>query len=257
MHDFTEFAKPLDVYIEDLTEREGAFAAAAGETNFPVHDQRLGLPAKFPNHQAAPRSLYFYYVRLNRNGGLYVRHYFYPGGNHADRANPAAPEDWQEIPNTPEALIPILQQLVANARAQGQAFPLVGNDFVGIDWWRKSYVALFVDEANWALHKEPETGQAAVLFITEPKDGQTGTPNHSFFDGQNLDIPMPDGLTRSAFVCLNHMKKDEAGTDLAAGDHEFFQFKIFFRVNFVAGGPPLTVIFDPGGTNLGPPIPPP
>jgi len=231
---------------------------AAGKANFPVHDKRLGLPYNFPDHQATPRSLYFYYFRLNSNGGLVVRHYFYPGGDHTAKNNPLHPNDWADIPNTKEELVPILQKLIANARAEGDVYPLIGNDFLEIRWYRKSYIALFIDEANWSLHKVADTGQPAVLFITEPKGGKKGTPNHTFFDGMDLDIPMDQGPDRSAFVCINHMKMDPDGTDLNyAGSPEYYQFKMFFRVKFTCGGEPITVIFDPDGNNLGPPIPPP
>lgn len=252
MDEFSEHRKPLDVHIEGLEERQNSIAAAAGETNWPVHEQRLGLPAQFPNHQAVPCSIYFYYVRINTTGELYVRHYFYPSGNHKDPANPANPADWPPIQNTDADLIPVLQDLIANARAGGVKYPVLGSDFLGIEWRRKSYVALFIDEANWSLHKAA-SGQPAVLFITSG----AGTPNHSFFDGRDLDIPMPQGDLRSAFVCINHMKKDDAGTDLAAGDIEPYQFKMFFEVKFSSGGRPLTVIFDPDGSNEGPPIGPP
>jgi hypothetical protein len=53
------------------------------------------------------------------------------------------------------------------------------------------------------------------------------------------------------------MKANEAGADLQAGDAQYYQFKMFFDVAFADGQPALTVIFDPDGTNLGPPLGPP
>ena len=252
MDEFTEHRKPLDIYIEELEGRQDTATTAAAAADFPVTAQRLGLPGPFPNHQSVPCSIYFYYVRINTTGDLYVRHYFYPSGNHKDANNPGDPAAWPAIPNTDAALLPILQDMVANARAGGGKYPLVGSDFLGIEWYRKSYIAMFIDEANWSVHKG-SSGNPAILFITTGG----GTPNHSFFDGRNVDIPMPQGDTRSAFVCINHMKKNAAGDDLLAGDNQFFQFKMFFDVKFTSGGKPLTVIFDPDGNNLGPPIGPP
>jgi hypothetical protein len=252
MDEFTDHKKPLDFYIGELEGRQKTVAAMAAAPDYPVSERRLGDP-QFPNHQRAPCSIYFYYVRINTTGDLYVRHYFYPGGNHEDVNNPADPATWPAIPNDDQVIIPILQDLVANARANGARFPLVDADFQNIRWHRKSYVVLFIDEENWTMHRG-STGNPAFLFITTGG----GTPNHSFFDGRNVDIPMPQGASaRSAFLCINHMKRDAAGNDLLPGDDQFFQFKVFFDVKFTSGSRALTVIFDPDGNNLGPPIPPP
>jgi hypothetical protein len=264
MDEFTEHRKPLDTYIDDLAalQKESLAASAAlsaefdaaveAVPDFPVTDQRLGLPVDFPLHQEVPCSIYFYYVRINTSGELYVRHYFNRPGNHKDPHNPVDPAAWPAIPNDDAALAPILQDMIDNARKGGGRYPLVGSDFLGIEWYRKSYIALFIDEANWVMHRG-SSGNPALLFITTGG----GTPNHSFFDGRNLDILMPEGDLRSAFLCINHMKKNAAGDDLAPGDNQLFQFKMFFDVNFAAGGRPLIVVFDPDGNNLGPPIGPP
>jgi hypothetical protein len=257
MTDFTEFAKPLEAYVEDFTARQDTSAAQVGDVNFPVHDQRLGLPEDYPNHQKVPRSIYFYYLSLNSNGGLDVRHYFYPGGDHTSTTNPVNPNDWPDIPNTDEALVPILKNLIANARAKGNAYPLLGSGLQGIEWYRKSYFVLFIDEETWSLHQDSATGQSAVLFVTNQQEGKYGTPNHSFFDGRNLTVRMPGEEPRSGFVCINHMKRDAAGEDLRTNDKQVYVFKLFFNVEFVTGETPLTVIFDPDGTNLGPPLGPP
>ena len=252
MDEDMKYAERLDIHIEALEATQDAAARLDGRPNFPVTDPRLGDPDHYPNHQAVPRSIYFYYVRINTTGDLYVRHYFYPGGGHNDPQNPTNPADWPEIRNDDQVLVPIVQDLVANARVNGTKYPLVGSEFLDIRWRRKSYVILFIDEGNWSVHTG-SSGNPAVLFITTGG----GTPNHSFFDGRNLDIPMPEGDVRSAFSCINHMKRNDAGDDLLATDDQFFQFKIFFDVKFASGARALTVIFDPDGNNSGPPIGPP
>ena len=105
--------------------------------NFPIEDRRLGAPG-FPNHQAVPRSLYFYYLRINKNGQLYVTHHFYPGGDHDDVNNPANPDDWPEIPYDKQGLTDLVTKLAVDARPTGDKnYPVIGRDFVDIKWRRK------------------------------------------------------------------------------------------------------------------------
>jgi len=257
MNDFTEYEKPLDTYIADFAADQQAYAAESGGVNFPVQTQRLGLPDDHPNHQKVPCCLYFYYMKVTENGGLDVRHYFYPGGDHSARDNPSTPNGWDPIPNNNIALAPILRKLIDNARqplGQDTAYPRIGTGFSAIEWFRKSYVALFIDEENWALHSD-SNGRAALLFVTN--DSRNPTPNHSFFDGRDVIIPMPGGPPLSAYTCINHMKRDIYGEDLRTGDDQLYVFKLYFDVKFTTGEPPMTVIFDPDGNNLGPPLPPP
>jgi hypothetical protein len=53
------------------------------------------------------------------------------------------------------------------------------------------------------------------------------------------------------------MKGDDHGNDLGRGVGQRFLFKMFFKVLFADGTEGMTVIFDPDGTNEGPPIGPP
>ncbi len=257
MVDFTEFEKPLNTYIADFVADQQAFAEALGDENFPVYTQRLGLPLDFPNHQDVPHCIYFYYMQVTPDGGLDVRHYFYPAPGHDDPNKPVNPADWPAIPNTTAALTPILRNLIDNARkppGQDTAYPRIGTGFNGIEWYRKSYVASFIDEENWELHQD-STGREAMLFVTD--DPRNPTPNHSFFDGRNINIPVPGGRPLSTYVCINHMKRDVDGENLRTGEDQLYAFKLFFDVKFTTGEPPMTVIFDPDGNNLGPPIAPP
>ena len=254
MNELLDQARPLDDYIETLSERQQQ-ALAVPVTNHGIGEGRLGDP-NYPAFQAVPCSMYFYYVRLNSNGKLYVTHHFYPGGDPSDPTNPGP---WSPIPRDRQGLTDLVRELAIGARLG--TLPIIGNDFQNVEWHRKSYVAVFVDEVNWKLHRLT-SGDPSIVFITEPKDGRTGTDNHSFFDAMDLDIEMPiagTGATdiRSAVVFINHMKVDEAGNDLQLGDTQFYQFKMFFDVAFASGAAGMTVIFDPGGTNEGPPLPPP
>jgi hypothetical protein len=141
------------------------------------------------------------------------------------------------------------------------------------NWNRKSYIIVLVDDPTYCFDK----GKAIRLIPTD------GGINHSFFDGLDLDdidLPGPAGgaaTERVTAVCfINHMKRSLAGDDLLAGSQHFqrqlspaFTFK-FAKVGKPSGGltkliaaAKVLVMGDPpqyeddGGTNMGPPVPPP
>ena len=243
-----------------------------GEINHDVYEKRLGKK----NYKYMPRCIYFYYVRMDRDGKLRVDHYFYVKGKYDDPVNPTHPETWKQI--KPHEIPCIIQELAMNARpgkGKKKDPPKLPDEqnFNRIKWKRKSYIAIFVDEANWVLHKSAKL--PAVVFNTdnptkdpvkENERGKRICENHTFFDADDLDIKMPvrdkDGNivgsdTRTAVYFINHMKKNDAGDDLEAGDPDEFKFNIFFDVKFAEGyDAPMTVIFDPGSENQGPPLKP-
>jgi hypothetical protein len=252
----------VDEYVTFITEQQKQFSAALAAEDDSIYRARLGNPTEFPNHQEVPCCIYFYYVRINTDGRLYVTHHFYPSGDPNDINNPADPASWPPIPRDEVGLKNLIKQLAESARPNGgDQYRLRERDFVKLEWRRKSYVAIFVDEANWKLHKNAD-GKPCILFITEPKNGKVGTRNHTFFDAMDFDIDMqinggPETDKRTAVVFINHMKSDEEGNDLGSGPGQYFQFKIYFDVAFASGVSGITVIFDPDETNLGPPVPPP
>jgi hypothetical protein len=259
MTEFLESSNPIAEALAEVADRQERLAAAAGATPASIYDPRLGTP----NFTDVPCCIYFYYIRVNTNGRLFVTHHFYPGGNPNDPTNPPNSADWHAIARDPQQLTPILEMLAQDARPLGaKAYPPIGDSFDQIRWRRKSYIALFIDEASWTL--APKDG---VTFITDYKGGVAGTPNHSFFDALDLPLTMPIRRPkpggpytdqRSALVFINHMKADDAGNDLTYNDPpQLFHFLITFNVAFQNGVKGMTVIFDPDGTNEGPPLPPP
>jgi hypothetical protein len=267
MNELLDIAKPIDEAIADLAEAQREMAATTG--TYSVDEPRLGLP----NYTDVPCCIYFYYVRINSNGRLFVTHHFFPGGDPDDPGNPPNPTDWHAIARDPQLLTPILEMLAQDARPLGAGqFPPIGTDFENIKWQRKSYLAFFIDEASWTLR-----ATEGVRFPTD-KDGVPGTPNHSFFDALALPLTMPIRKPRpggpynderSALVCINHMKANDAGRDIgrdALGnpfpgprptETQLFHFEMVFDVLFESGTRGMTVILDPDGNNLGPPLPPP
>lgn len=256
MDEIPDHYKALNEYVGDLVVRQERFTVSTGPINHSIYEERY--VSGTPGFEKTPHSMYFYYVRVNSNGTLEVSHYFYENFDASGTSQP--------IPRDEASLETLLQTLAENARPNGAKNPpQIGSNFVGIEWRRKSYVAIFVDELNWSLHKF-QNEDPGVVFITDPKEGKTGLENHTFFDALDLEVtmpisrPRPGGPTqdqRSAIVFMNHMKADDAGNDLGVGGGQFFQFRMFFDVKFADGTAGMTVIFDPGGTNLGPPAPPP
>lgn len=246
----------IDDLLDQFRVSQDQVARGAGALNHDIYEQRLAVGT--PGFTDVPHCMFFYYMRVDRDGRLRVVHYRYVDGDPEDSST------WQPIPYYKEGLEQLVTKLAKNARPSGLKDPRpdAEENFQNIHWDRKSYIAIFLDEAHWKFHKFG-VQDSAVVFITEPKNGKTGTPNHSFFDAMDfeLDMPIAGGPAsdqRSAIVFVNHMKGDDQGTDLVEGQEEFFQFKMFVDVAFASGhSVPMTVIFDPDGTNLGPPQAPP
>lgn len=249
-------------YYTKLTADQQRCARKCGAINHDIYERRLNRK-KYPKHNLTPHSMYFYYVRINEDGGLVVDHYFYVDGNKCD------PKTWKQIPYKRKPLKKLITRLAHNARPS--VWPkdpprLLGErNFKNIKWRHKSYVVIFVDEGKWEFC-ERANGNSAVTFIVK-EGGKVGTPNHTFFDAMDFRIklpirnPKPGGPftdKRSAILFINHMKADDAGTDLAQGQDEPYEFKMFLDVKFAKGGDaPMVVVLDPGGENGGPSVPPP
>lgn len=214
-------------------------------TNHDVYDKRLKLKYPWQPFTEVPKILYFYYVRVNNNGTLYVTFQEYADGPDPNNPTPNVPIPYVNMEN-------IVKILASRARPTGGSMG-VAVDLGNMVWDHKSYIALFVDEANWRFHKRDD-GKAAIVFNVS----DTTEPNVSFFDAEDLEIEMPinDGSSttdiRTAIYFVNHMKANTDGDDLQ--DDQKFKFDMFFDVDFT-GNPHLstTVIIDPGGTNDGPP----
>jgi hypothetical protein len=215
-------------------------AVAAGQSRASIYEKRLTETPPRAKFDQIPWSVYFYYVRLDTDGRLRVKHYFYDKG---------AP-----IPH--DTLATVVQGLVDRIRAGDPTLPITGRNFQNLEWKRKSYIAFFVDEENWTLHKNgnPLDG---IRFDNSP------TPNHSFFDAVDLKVTVTNARSgavtqRSAIVFINHMKRNAAGDDLQNTDAQAYKFDMIFDVKFSDDTTaPMVVIFDPDGTNIGGPIPPP
>lgn len=247
----------IDQFYKHFTDKQQELAGTV--ENHDIYEKRLTEPDsdKWPEHRLTPHSMYFYYVRINRDGRLVVDHYLYFNGDENE------PDKWKAIPYDKDGLTTLVTDLAVNARPRTvdkNPRCRAKGDFKKTTWRRKSYIAIFFDEANWTLRKKtPTSGEAAVTFIV--KEGmKEGLPNHSFFDAIDLTITIegdPPGDERSAIVFVNHMKGDDHGNDIGTGVTQSFVFKLILDVETDSGDPPTVVIIDPGGDNNGPPLPPP
>ncbi|HEX8668770.1 MAG TPA: hypothetical protein VF727_10415 [Allosphingosinicella sp.] len=205
-----------------------------------------------PGFDYPPRVLYFYYVRVKRNGKVRIRHYCHY------EEDPRYPDDcvkkWKEIPRDNASLSRLAADMLDNARSGGTKYEEIGRNFAGIEWRRRCYIVIAMDEKHWKLWRKSNTG-SSIVFITT-KGGVDYTKNYSFFDGQDLE-PLPHGTdTYSAIAFINHIKTGPGDPERAA-----FQFNILLRAaldddEHRPDGPPMDVILDPGGTNISPPITP-
>jgi len=244
-----DFFSRYAAYQQSLT-APAALAGAAAVAPAPalapdsVYQEKLRAIPPVAGFDKVPHTVHFYYVRIDTDGKLRVNHY-----THA-LAHP--------IP--PDTIGMVVQQLVDNVRGSNlNPPPDPQTNFQGIEWRRKSYIAIFVDEENWSIHKNgaPIDG---IRFVTNLPGT---TPNHTFFDAVDLLVDVVNKTSghpskRSAIAFINHMKGDAIGNDIGQGVRQLFKFEIVFDVKFADGtAAPMTVIFDPDGTNLGPPVGPP
>lgn len=186
-----------------------------------------------PGFTDKPHCMYYYYLGFRDSKLPDVRHYYHDNGTN--------PIEYLETPT-------LIEKLTANALRRDGIPPPVGNGFLNLIWRRKSYLAFVMDSEMFQFIRE-----RALHF--EEKDN--GTPNHSFFDGGDYSFlaPLPGGGAKqmTAFYCINHMKSDEAGTDIPDGVSQPFSFSLIFSVGNLPG--PWT--YDPGGINTGPAVAPP
>jgi hypothetical protein len=235
--------------VWDLVERQ-----LRNKRNEDVYDKRLTADPPPPGFDYIPRCMYFYYVRIDASGMVRVDHYFYPNGPADD------PGQWRPIPYA-EATDPggIVKRLALNARPSMRVKnpPKLDSDsFENVVWTRRSYVAIFFDEGNWAFHRRIGNRPSVAFNVSEGHK-----PNRSFFDAADLIVDMPNRRTggtdnRTAIVFVNHMKDGDNDGDLG-GRADTYKFDMYLLAKYArSGAPAMTVIFDPGGTNQGPPLDP-
>lgn len=214
----------------------------------PVDDPGIYKHVLKDPENESPHSIYFFYMRVNENGALCVDHYFYFDGP------PDDPKKWARIPyGKVEEKIAYLAQ---NGRPSStrNPIPLADHNFEKIIFRRRSYVAFFLDEANWSFHRrQAQLGRYAMVF----NETKAKAKNYSFFDAMDLSFEMDNSTggqsKRTGVVLINHMIGSD-GKPLGPNDKQDFHFDMYFDVAFATpNNQRLVVVFDPTGTNQGPP----
>jgi hypothetical protein len=182
-----------------------------------------------------PWCAWFYYMyRESEQSPYKVKHYFY------DR--PEGPIEYNELRS-------LITRWGKNARKpddeQNPKPEREGWDY--IEWHRKSYIVFLIDDLSYRFDRNE-----AIWFGYD--DNGITKPNHTFFDAKDYDdikLPRSGGGTDdvAAVVCINHMKKREDGRDLR-DENQGFHFDFNPAVE-------RRVTPEDGGTNMGPPVPPP
>lgn len=115
-------------------------------------------------------------------------------------------------------------------------------------WTMRTYIVIVIDSRGWKFRED-----AGIIF--DPTDDKT--PNHTFFDGFDFDVDVDIGplspRKASAAGFINYMAADEYGNPLARNEEQVFKFWLIPSNPAKSRSDPV----DPGGTNLGPPVPPP
>lgn len=226
-------------YLDRLLRRELRTTPAG--TNHDIYDNRLTAAYPPEPFRTAPRRIYFYYMTLDQNNAPSVEHYLYE--------NKDAGGVW--VPIAEGDLEGLVTKLVRNARTTKSTPPVHGHNFVNVEWRHRSYIVIIIDEQGWAFQKRADGNTAAAFNVTKGS-----TLNHTFFDATDLRVSV-DGDTRYAIAFINHMKKDADGNDIKDTDPpQEFVFDVYLDVQYRGSPDFITVILDPGGTNLGPIVEP-
>jgi hypothetical protein len=215
-------------------------------TNSDVYDKKATLHNPPPEYGKVPHHVYLYYFAFKPDGEPDMRQYDY------HRDNDSIPRS--DVPG-------IINDLASNARVNGSSPTPTPCDFRKLEWTRISYVAIVMDSAYWSIwQKNSHPSGPGIVFDTL----KGSTPNHSFYDAEDITVRIDDHQgqidTRSGIFLINHMKCDTDGNTLGTkpGDpNEYFKFDLLFDVRAGGSALPLQFIIDPGGTNMGPPQPPP
>lgn len=211
-----------------MTKRTAPGAATPLAASNSIFTSKLGQR----RFRKTPRCMYFYYIGLDSQGRKVVKHYYY-----ADGDKEIEPEDVERI-------VTSLAENAIIADEDQQTPPPNGYNWKGMVWTRKSYLAFLLDVPG-------DDFSGNVFEVSSATTGE----NHSFFDGVVFSVTLPshgNGRTDPPVVCcINHMKKGPGGSDLGR-QAERYELKLHRTSHSLGDREP-----DDGGTNMGPPVPPP
>lgn len=191
-----------------------------------------------------PHSIYLYYVDGFPATPQSIRAYFY---HHPDAIESVA--EILQILTTPDSYTGLT--LLANACDDLDWPPKAGYGFAAVKRRKRSYMVVVLADPQHTLVECD-----AVRIVA----GGQYADNYCYFDGIDWgDFQFTnsegDQISASAVSFINHMHKDDIGGDLEIGEEQHHKFKI--RGALRGSLAPVVEFEDSGGTNLGPPVPPP
>ena len=122
-----------------------------------------------------------------------------------------------------------------------------GEYFESFDWERKSFIVILLTDPNWHFAE----GKSIVF------DESKGLGNHTFFNAFHPKVRVRTGGAELEIpaLCFSNWMVDSYGRYLHDGQLEEFHY-ILLTIRNTNRERALMAEIDPGGNNLGPPIPP-
>lgn len=197
-------------------------------------------------------AIFFVYMRLNRDGTFAAYQYYFEGND--------TPIIESTDPNIPHSLGFYAQDMAKYARPSSTndgRYEYVGSGLEKMQFPpRYSYCIFFMDDIHWKYLADNQ-GRPVITFHKEKNGKQYDKHSHAFKILPTLSIEMPiwgtsDSDTRQAAVMINRMR-NKNNVELKANESENYSFDLWMRVKYANSNNGVTLIIDPGGTNMGPP----
>jgi|TARA_R100001244_G_scaffold6593_19_gene8092 hypothetical protein len=214
-----------------------------------IMDVKRGTPA-FPE---LPAYVYLYRIKFGPDGELRVDHMLY-----YEEAPSGKPED---RPRIAHGDVPaIVTGLLAGTLASQDPSNDLGANFEhkGKHWNRLCYLAFVIDHPKWSFCDLEDDPKLPPAVFHRCIGSQPTGKNMSFFDGAVETISV-GGKDRTLFYCINHWRNKHGKWPPKLDRPNFkesYKYDLYTKFDFGAQAP-VILIFDPGGDNNGPPVPPP
>jgi hypothetical protein len=198
--------------------------------------------------------IFFIYMRFNSNGAFIAEQFFHKGIS----GNPIIPDTNFNTPGSlgwytkDMASYGRLEMPKRDGRYQHWNYGLSDMKFPS----HYSYVVLYMDDVYWP-YLEDHAGRPVVPFHDEKDSIKYDRHGYAFTKASKFKIPMTnvDDVTtyREAVVMINRMR-DKNNDELSPNNRESYCFDLRMRVRYAGSTDGVTIIIDPTGENLGPPI---
>jgi hypothetical protein len=197
-------------------------------------------------------AVFFIYMRLNSDGTFAAYRYYFEGTN-----KPIDPSTDPQISNSlgfyaKDMALYARPSTPNDGRYQYHGAGLEDFQFPS----RYAYCIFYMDDVNWKYLLDKQ-GRPVITF-NDKKNGKS-YHKHPYAFGSPvllaLDMPIKgtnDTDERHAAVMINRMRNDK-NKELVKGEEETYNFDLWMRVRYAHSTNGLTLVVDPGGTNLGPP----